>query len=148
MVMTGGVSTETVRGWYEAWNRRDWAAIEGLLAEPFVCEDIALGRVIRGKRDYLRYAHDYARAFPDGVVRVDRILGGGRNGEPVVVEYRGVGTQDGHFTLFPPSHRRVEIRYCDILRFENGRLVRCRTYVDLYGPLSRLGHITSARRAA
>jgi steroid delta-isomerase-like uncharacterized protein len=143
MRTTLGVSHDEIRDWYEAWNRRDWAGVERLLGDNFVLRDQALKHTLHGKSDYLHYAKAWAEAFPDGVLKLDRIYGGKDTGDLVVVEYTGTGTQSGHWGLFPPSNRKVTMRFCDLLRFEHDRIVGCTTYTDLYGPLCELGHVAS-----
>jgi len=141
-----------IRQWYLAWNNRDWGAVESILHRDCDIEDVVLERRMEGKANYLRYALEFVHAFPAGRIVVDRIFGTGRNGEFVAVEYRMKGTQDGTFAGFPPSKRMTEFRMCDILEFQNDLLIRCRTYMDLYGALVGLGHVTPkpspAERAA
>lgn len=137
------VTHKQVLDWYDAWNHRDWQAVEQQLASEFTCVDHVFRRAVGGKDHYLKYAREFAEGFPDGKITVDRIVGAGRNGEVMIVEYRQKGTQTGHLGLFAPTSLRCEFHFCDLLRFHNGKLVGCTTYGDLYGPLSDLGHIFS-----
>lgn len=116
MQMAPCVDPHLIQEWYAAWNRRDWDAIESSLADFFVLEDMALGRIVHGKREYLDYSREYADSFPEGHVKLDRILSGA--GGVVVAEYSLEGT-----------------RFCDILKYEHGKLVSCRTYGGHFGPL-------------
>ena len=53
-------------------------------------------------------------------------------GNWAVVEFVNRGTQTGplHSSLgeFPPSGRRMEARYCSVMRVENGKVVEGRDY--------------------
>lgn len=138
------VTHEQILDWYAAWNRRDWSAVSELLADRFALDDIALQRSVHGKADYLRHAKALAEAFPDGAIKIERVVGSGGEGELVLVEYALAGTQSGHWGVFPPSHRRAKMFFCDLLRFEYGKLASCISYTDLYGPLCQLGHVISA----
>jgi steroid delta-isomerase-like uncharacterized protein len=144
MVMTSCISHEQICDWYRAWNRRDWDQVTDLLAEHFICEDLALRRTIRGKVDYLNYAKAWVKTFSDGAIKVDRILGSSLTGHVVVVEYRFKGTQSGPLTGFEASQREAEFDFVDILRFHNEKLVSCRTYTDFSRPLLELGHLVRA----
>jgi steroid delta-isomerase-like uncharacterized protein len=129
--------------WYEAWNRRDWAAVGRLLADDFECEDVSLNRLTVGREAYLAYARSWAAAFPDARISLRRMVGTGGHAGVFFVEYSARGTQRGRFVGFEASHRIAELRYCDVLRTEHGKLKSCRTYGDLYRPLLELGHIAS-----
>ncbi len=147
MIVTGRVSHEDIQNWYGAWNRRDWQGVALLLAESFELEDVALGRTIHGTQDYLKYSMAWASAFPDGTLKIERMIGSGNRGESVVVEYSSQGVQSGAWGAFAPSQRHTVIRFCDILRFEHDRLISCRTYGDYYQALRELGHLLWAQDA-
>lgn len=138
-----GVSVDRIQQWYLAWNSRDWKTISGFVADHFVLEDMAIGMTVYGRSDYMRYCHRYAEAFPDGVIKIDRILT--TTSDYAVVEYSAEGTQKGHFGLFEPSNRKVKMFFCDVLMFEGGKLAAVRTYGDLYRPLVEMQHIMSRR---
>lgn len=144
--MTTGVSHQRVCDWYEAWNRNDWDAISDFLSEQVELDDVALGRTIHGRSEYLRYAKAWREAFPSGKITVRRIGGAAREGETMVVEYVASGRQEGHWGVFEPTGRNTTMRFCDLLRFEHDKLSQVTTYTDLYRPLSELGHVVSAKR--
>ena len=141
MPMTGRVGHDDIQEWYEAWNRRDWEAVAGLLSSSVLIEDIALGKAVYGTKDYLHYARQWARIFPDGRLKIDRLSGSGNRGEPMIVEYSCEGTQLGPWGIFEPSPRKTVIRFCDILRFKYDRIATCTTYGDYYRALRDLGHL-------
>jgi ketosteroid isomerase-like protein len=55
-------------------------------------------------------------------------------GNWAVVEFTNRGTQTGplHSSLgeFPPSGRSMEVRYCSVMRVEDGKVVEGRDYYD------------------
>ncbi|MBI3544943.1 MAG: ester cyclase [Deltaproteobacteria bacterium] len=141
------VSKEDLIAWYEAWGRRDWDRVGAFLGRGFVACDVALGVELRGRAEYLRYAKAWAHAFPDATLKLDRLLGvSPSGGDLAVVEYSGTGTQQGPWVGFPPSRRKVTMRFCDLMRFEHDKLVQLTTYSDLYAPLRELGHVPPKAR--
>ena len=144
MPMTGCVSHEDIQEWYKAWNRRDWNAVASLLSNSVRVEDVALGHVLQGISEYLRYARIWAGVFRDGKLKIDRLSGSGNHGEPVIVEYSCEGTQGGQWGIFAPSPSKTLIRFCDLLRFKDDRIAMCTTYGDYYRALQDLGHLSVA----
>ena len=60
-----------------------------------------------------------------------------------VVEFLNRGTQTGTLQSslgdFPPSGRRMEVRYCSVMRVENGKVVEGRDYYDSASIARQLG---------
>ena len=60
-----------------------------------------------------------------------------------VVEFLNRGTQTGplHSSLgdFPPSGRKMEVRYCSVMRAQGGKVVEGRDYYDSASIARQLG---------
>ncbi len=91
------------------------------------------------KRDYYRWRE----AFPDGELDITRVI---VQGDWAVVEFVNRGTQTGplHSSLgvFPPSGRRMEIRYCSVMRVAGGMVVEGRDYYDSASIAKQLGLVS------
>lgn len=65
-----------------------------------------------------------------------------------VVEYWLRGTHTGKLVAragtLPPTGRKLEIRICDVMEIQGGKITNLRSYWDLYGVLSQLGLIPEA----
>ena len=61
----------------------------------------------------------------------------------LAVEFVNRGTQTGtlHSSLgeFPPSGRRMEVRYCSVMRVQDGKVVEGRDYYDSASIARQLG---------
>jgi len=59
------------------------------------------------------------------------------------MEFIGRGTQTGPLATpggaIPPTGRRVEIQFAQILTFRDGKIARARLYFDAAGMLQQLG---------
>lgn len=136
-------ATETeriVRIFHESWDLRDPERGAAVIAEDCQFEDVARGELQPGREGYRR---DYARwreAFPDGEVKIVNVI---VQNNWAVVEFVNRGTQTGplHSSLgvFPPTGRRMEARYCSVMRVADGMVVEGRDYYDSAGIARQLG---------
>jgi len=122
----------TVRQFHESWDRRDPERGVAVIAPDCRFEDVARNEAQIGPDGY---RHDYRRwraAFPDGEVRVTRVITGSDGW--AVVEFVNRGTQTGPLRSspgeFPASSRRMEVCYCSVMRVQDGKVVEGRDYYD------------------
>jgi steroid delta-isomerase-like uncharacterized protein len=129
-----------VRKFHESWHLRDLDRGASVIADDCHFEDVARGEVLTGPDAYRRDYHRWREAFPDGELAITNII---VQGEWAVVEFVNRGTQTGplHSSLgtFPPSGRRMEARYCSVMRVVGGKVVEGRDYYDSAGIARQLG---------
>ena len=135
--------TETeriVRIFHESWDLRDPERGAAVIAEDCHFQDMARGELKLGPEGYKRDYHRWREAFPDGEVKVANVI---VQENWAVVEFDNRGTQTGtlHSSLgiFPPSGRRMEIRYCSVMRVADGMVVEGRDYYDSASIARQLG---------
>ena len=136
---------QIARSQYEAWNDRDFDRLGSLFAddaEIVVAGSDARFRGPEGARDYGR---TWVDAFPDGRISIDTETA---QGDRVVIEYTGHGTQTG--TLrgpageIPPTGRSVTLQLCDVTEVRGGKIAAVRTYFDSAALLTQLGVMEAA----
>ena len=132
-------NVEAVHAEHEGFNRRDWDAIERLIADDCVFVD-GTGVEHKGPEAFAQnYAKTWADAFSDGEVTEAKYYDGG---DTVVAEFVGRGTNDGALAGMPATNRRVAIPFCEIYHFNSsGKIVGGHAYLDTYGMLVQLGHV-------
>jgi len=135
--------TETeriVRIFHESWDLRDPERGATVIAEDCHFEDIARGELLRGPEGYMRDYHRWREAFPDGEVKVVNVI---VQGNWAVVEFVNRGTHTGplHSSIgtFAPTGLRMEIRYCSVMRVDDGKVVEGRDYYDSASIARQLG---------
>lgn len=126
---------KTVRQFHESWDLRDPERGAAVIAPDCQFEDVARGEAQIGPEGYLADYLRWRAAFPDGEVKVVNVITGGDGPDGWgVVEFLNRGTQTGvlHSRLgdFPPSGRRMEVRYCSVMRVLDGKVVEGRDYYD------------------
>ena len=135
--------TETeriVRIFHESWDLRDPERGATVIAEDCHFEDMARGELQLGREGYKRDYHRWREAFPDGEVKIVNVI---VQNTWAVVEFVNRGTQTGplHSSLgtFLPSGRRMEVRYCSVMRVADGMVVEGRDYYDSASIVRQLG---------
>lgn len=139
----GDTMTETeriVRMFHESWDLRDPERGASVIAEDCRFEDVARGEPQTGPDGYRADYHRWRAAFPDGEVKITRVI---VDGDWAVVEFVNRGTQTGPLKSslgeFPPSGRRMEARYCSVMRVAGGKVVEGRDYYDSASIARQLG---------
>ena len=139
--------TETeriVRMWHESWDRRDPDGGATVIADDCRFEDVARGEPQVGPEAYKDDYHRWREAFPDGECKVVNVI---VDGDWAVVEFVNRGTHTGPLRsslgTFEPTHRKVEVRYCSVMRVADGKVVEGRDYYDSATFLRQLGLMES-----
>ena len=131
---------EIVRAFHESWDLRDPERGARVIAENCHFEDVARNELQIGPEAYKRDYHRWHEAFPDGEVKVVNVI---VQDDWAVVEFLNRGTQTGPLRSslgnFPPSGRRMETRYCSVMRVADGMVVEGRDYYDSAGIAQQLG---------
>jgi steroid delta-isomerase-like uncharacterized protein len=128
-----------VARFYEDFGKGDIDASVSAFAEELETSDPGLGTVV-GIEAFREYLETFKRAMPDARAVVERMY---EAGDAVVVEGRFVGTHTGPLAGpegdIAPSGARVEVRFADVSRVRDGRIVSYHTYYDQLGLLTQLG---------
>lgn len=133
-----------VRQFHESWDLRDPERGATVIAPDCRFEDVARDEVQIGPDGYRM---DYARwreAFPDGRCLVDNVFVSD-GGDWAVVEFHNEGTHTGVLRSslgdFPPTGRKSYVRYCSVMRVQNGMVVEGRDFYDSATVARQLGLI-------
>ena len=133
-----------VRIFHESWDLRDPERGVAVIAADCRFEDVARGEAQIGPDGYRKDYHRWRAAFPDGKVKVTNVITCGDATEGwAVVEFLNRGTQTGPLRSslgeFPPSGRRMEVRYCSVMQVVDGKVVEGRDYYDSASIARQLG---------
>lgn len=132
---------KTVRQFHESWDLRDPERGAAVIAPDCQFEDVARGEAQIGPEGYLADYHRWRAAFPDGEVKVVNVITGSDGW--AVVEFVNRGTQTGPLQSslgeFPASGRRMEVRYCSVMRVQDGKVVEARDDYDSASIARQLG---------
>jgi steroid delta-isomerase-like uncharacterized protein len=129
---------EVVRAFVEAVNRRDWQALETLVAPDFARRSMAAGAPVSSRQELIQFLHAEYATFPDGKEEIAELVA---ESDKVAVRMRFRGTQFGPMGSYPPTGRSVESEYLAIYRIEAGVIVEAWAEWDNLSTLRQLGHL-------
>lgn len=133
---------QVARSFYDLLAEHRFDAAAELAAERVHLLNVATGDVYTGRDGLLEYARGWLVGFPD----LRYVLMKFATGEDrVVVEYELVGRHGGPLITprghIPPTGLEVQIRFCDVIEFVEGRISNVRSYFDSISLLRQLGLI-------
>jgi steroid delta-isomerase-like uncharacterized protein len=121
------ISEDVASGYFEAVAARDPDAMAQFWAEDGIDELVPVG-IFRGPGEVRGFFAGMFAAFPDMEFSVERMTA---TADVVAVQWRARGTFSGApFQGVEPTGRRVEVRGCDCLEVEEGKIVRNTAYYD------------------
>ena len=135
--------TETeriVRMWHESWDMRDPDRGTAVIAEDCQFEDVAREEPQIGPEAYKQDYYRWREAFPDGECKVVNVI---VDGDWAVVEFVNTGTHTGQLRsslgTFPATGKKARVRYCSVMRVQDGMVLEGRDYYDSSTLIRQLG---------
>ncbi len=129
-----------VRTLFEAWNNRDYDAVVAAVAPDCTIVDMGSGRTLQGPDGFGEFTRALFEAMPDAQFTLDHLTS---QGDTVVVEYTGRGTNTGDLVLpagtVPATGRSIAVHTCEIDEIKNGKIASSRVYVDSGAIMAQLG---------
>jgi len=125
--MTAVTPEATLRAFFDALNRRDYARAQACIAEHCQWESFGSGVVRVGPAAAIAGLREVTTAFPDWRAELLRVM---TSGNCVVVEWNTRGTFDRPFRDRPPNGKRFERRGCAVAEVVDGKIARYRDYFD------------------
>ena len=131
----------------ELYNKRDLDGIAALASADAELIDVGTGQVLRGSTGSRQFSQGFITAFPDSKCEIISIVANERS---AVVEFWGRGTQTGPLVTpagtIPPTGRKAEVRFCQVMEIQGGKIKRMRSYWDVNTMMTQLGLIPEAAR--
>ncbi len=126
----------------ETYNARNLDGFTKLFSPDAEIVNVPTGVFGRGPKAARDGTQALLTAFPDSKAEILNVIAGERS---AVVEYLARGTHTGALAAragtLPPTGRKVEMRICDVMDIQNGKVTAIRTYWDMYGLMVQLGLI-------
>lgn len=130
---------ETMGRFYEDFGTGNIDAALAACAEDLEIIDPGMGQVL-GRQRFREYLETFKRAMPDARAVIEGIV---ESGETVAVEGRFTGTHTGPLATddgdVEPTGATVDLRFADVSRVREGKIVAYHTYYDQLGLLTQLG---------
>jgi steroid delta-isomerase-like uncharacterized protein len=112
-------------------------------AAPFFAADVvytdrARNLVMKGKDETVEWLGAWKTACSDARAESATCLDAG---EWTVARFRGVGRNDGPFGGFPATGNQLDAPFCELLRWQDGKIVEGEVYYDAATIMSQFGHM-------
>lgn len=126
---------------YELFNDHEFDRALEHIAEDAEAELYPYGLSFRGREGFREMMAYHKAPWPDGTVEVVRQLAG-EEGVTNECVYRATHTApmpmpDG--SEVPPTGKAVEVRFCEVWRFEDGKVASLHNYSDNLAVMAQLG---------
>jgi ketosteroid isomerase-like protein len=137
--MSAKTAGEVVGRFYQEFGVGNIDGALSVCADDLEIVDPGMGRV-RGRDRFREYLKTFKRAMPDAQAIVEQTV---EAGETVAVEGRFTGTHTGPLATeegdVEPTGAEVDLRFADVSRVREGKIVAYHTYYDQLGLLTQLG---------
>jgi len=128
----------TTRRAYDLINAGDIDGFGGLMADDFV-EHEEMPGLAPTKEGVLDMFRMYRAAFPDMQMNAEEVL---VSGDRTVTRGKATGTHQGELMGMPPSGKRIEVKFIDIMQFNDAGVVREHWgLMDMLSMMQQLGAI-------
>jgi len=120
----------------EGLNQNKPGVFDELIAPSYVNHD--LPAPVPGPEGFKMVIGLFLAAFPDMHATIEEALA---EGDKVITRGYFTGTHKGDFQGIPPTGKQVNVKYIDIWRVENGKMVENWVRLDQLGMMQQLGVI-------
>lgn len=139
-MLTAQDNTTMIRAFYDGFNRRDMDKVLSLVTSDAKWTNIAFNANFSGHSGYRDFVGNWTTAMPDCKVEVINVVVGE---EWTAVECIGRGTHTGPMVgpqgNIPATQKKVELKFCELLRLKDGQINEGRVYFDAATLLRQLG---------
>jgi len=144
--MTAKDNERIVRTLYDAYNHHQSDPAWLDKAAAYIAEDFEginpRGVTRRGPEGFRQHWLIWVGSLPESNVEVMNVFA---TTDQAVVEFIGRGTHTGPLQGpagdIQPTGRKVEVRFCEVYQFKNGKVVSIHTYYDAMELMRQLGVI-------
>ncbi len=139
--MTTEENVQVVKDADDAYRDQEWDRFLSFHSESVVVHSPELAEPSKGRESLRKIVEGYYAAFPDMVVKRERIFG---QGDSVFLEQSLAGTNTGPMTSptgeeVPPTNKPIQVWQALVFRVENGQIQEARVYFDQLSMLAQLG---------
>jgi predicted ester cyclase len=124
---------------YRNFNTHNLAA-EGEIMHANVVVEAPGAPQLKGIEAFTQFAKAWEGGFPDGQLKMLNFV---ETGDLAIAEGTFSGTNTGSLTTpggaIPPTGKRLQMKYCDLFRVREGKIVEHRVYFDQVEFLTQLG---------
>ncbi len=131
-----------VKGENASWFSQNVDKILFYYADDCVYEDMALGKINKGKEEIRSFVTNVFTAFPDFKIEIKSFFA---SNEQICIEAVISGTYEGNFPEFPPATgKSFAVKQAHIVRLRNDKAIRVTDYYDMASLMKQLGLLSAS----
>ena len=131
-------NTDNHRAAHEAFTSQGAVAAGSSFADDATYFDAARGLHVKGKDEVVSFLTGWKTAFSDAAVTEATYLD---TGEWSIARFQARGTNDGPLGTLPATGRRIDMPFCELIHWQNGKAVDGALYYDTGTMMVQLGHM-------
>src|ERR1700754_3266060 len=131
-------NTDNHRAAHEAFTSQGAVAAGSSFADDATYFDAARGLHVKGKDEVVSFLTGWKTAFSDAAVTEATYLD---TGEWSIARFQARGTNDGPLGTLPAPGRRIDMPFCELIHWQNGKAVDGALYYDTGTMMVQLGHM-------
>ena len=140
IVMSDQQLIDTAKAPFIGYNEKDWDKVRASTTTDLVYDEVATHRKVEGIDQVLEVWQGWATAFPDShLIFHDSSESSGK----VALELTFHGTHTGPMQTpdeeIPATGNSVELRACELVEVEDGKVKSIRNYFDMMTMMQQLG---------
>jgi steroid delta-isomerase-like uncharacterized protein len=139
--MSAQENAKIAKAAYQAFNSREieqWAAEHVMANTEWV--NVPMGTIFRGSTGFNQYIQSWLMAFPDAKIEIINMVA---DEETVATEFRGRGRHTGPLMglagEIPATGKAIDMAFCEVMRFKNGKTTSTHLYFDAATMMRQLG---------
>jgi hypothetical protein len=130
---------DTHRRLHELFNAKDFDAFDDYLASSFAYDDQPRGLTVTSAEEFKQWLRGWFSSFSDARPDEPRYLEGA---DFSLALFQGRGVNDGPLGELPPSNRRMDLPFAELLEYDgDGKVSSGAIYYDQVTMLTQLGHM-------
>lgn len=126
------------RAAHDAFNSQGAVAAGSYFADDATYFDAARDLHVKGKDEVVGFLAGWKTGFSDATAAAGEYLDAG---EWSIARFRARGTNDGPVGPLPATGRRMDLPFCELVRWQNGKAVDGALYYDTASMMVQLGHM-------
>jgi steroid delta-isomerase-like uncharacterized protein len=139
-MLTAQDNATIVRAHYDAFNQRNIDKSLSLVTDDVMWKNIPFNVNFSGKAGYREFLENWTKGMPDCKVEIVNVFAGE---EWTAVEFIARGTHTGPLAgpqgPIPATHKKLDLRFCELLRIKDGQIDLAHLYFDAATMLRQLG---------
>ena len=139
-MLTAQDNATLVRAHYDVFNRRDLDKAVAMVSDTVKWTNIPFDMTFDGRDGYRQFLENWTNALPDAKIEIVNLIVGE---EWIAAECIGRGTHNGPLVgpngTIDPTHKKLEMKFCELHRVVDGQITEGRTYFDGTSMMRQLG---------